>query len=172
MEATHPEDFNKHGLGRIKMFSLGNDFFAAAKGTAILSTNIRIRNLYGIYQELLFQLYIFYHTVPHKSTYILTVLTNIESFKKRKYGYHYYVGNNVTNFRYPDEELLALGIPFSDHEFEIIKMIASGLNSEQIAEKKFLSIHTVNTHRKNILIKAGKQTMGELIIDLLKQGLL
>ena len=172
MEATLPEDLNKHSLGRIKMFSLGNDFFAAKKGTAILSTSIRIRNLYGVYQDLLFQLYIFYHTVPYKSTFILTVLTNIESFKKRKYGYHYYVGNNLANFRYPDEELLAQGVPYSDHEFEIIKMIASGLNSEQIAEKKFLSIHTVNTHRKNILTKAGKQTMSELIIDLLKMGLL
>jgi DNA-binding CsgD family transcriptional regulator len=65
-----------------------------------------------------------------------------------------------------------MGVPFSYREFEIIKLIASGLSSEKIAEMKFLSIHTVNTHRKNILFKAGKETMGELIIDLIEQGLL
>lgn len=65
-----------------------------------------------------------------------------------------------------------MGVPFSDNEFEIIKLIASGMNSEQIAEKKFLSIHTINTHRKNILSKAGEQTMGGLIFKLMKQGLL
>ncbi|MEI7727330.1 MAG: helix-turn-helix transcriptional regulator [Bacteroidota bacterium] len=172
MEATHPEDYNKHSLGRAKMYSMGNDFFVAEKGKGLLSINIRIRNLYGEYPDLLFQLYFFYHTIPYKSTFLFTIITNIESFKKRKHGYHYYVGHDLTNFRYPDEELLALGVPFSDHEFEIIKLIASGLNSEQIAEKKFLSIHTVNTHRKNILSKAGEQTMGGLIFKLMKQGLL
>ncbi len=172
MEATHPEDYNKHSLGRTKMYSLGDDFFAAEKGKGLLSINIRIRNLYGEYPDLLFQLYFFYQTVPYNSTFLLTVFTNIESFKKRKHGYHYYVGHDLSNFRYPDEKLLALGVPFSDHEFEIIKLIASSLNSEQIAEKKFLSIHTVNTHRKNILTKAGEPTMAGLIFKLIKQGLL
>ncbi len=172
MEATHPEDFIKHSLGRLKMYSIGNDFFAADKGKGILSSNMRMRNLYGEYPELLCQLYIFYHTVPYKSTFLLSLTTNIESFKKRKNGYHHYIGNDFSNFRYPDEELLALGVPFSDHEFELIKLIASGLNSEQIAKKKFISIHTVNTHRKNILSKAGEETMTGLIFKLMKQGLL
>ena len=172
MEATHPEDFNKHSLGRAKMYSLANDFFAAGKGKGLLSINIRIRNLVGEYSELLFQLYFFYSTVPYRSTFLLTILTNIDSFKKRKHGYHYYIGNDLSLHRYPDDALLSLGVPFSDHEFELIKLIASGLNSEQIAEKKFVSIHTVNTHRKNILSKAGGQSMGALIFNLMKQGLL
>jgi DNA-binding CsgD family transcriptional regulator len=172
LEATHPEDLQKHFLGRKKMFGFGNDLFIAEQGNALLSTNIRIRNPQGEFPDLLFQLYFFYHTIPYKSTFLFTVLTNIDSFKKRKYGYHYYVGNNLANFRYPDEELLALGNPYSDREYEIIRMIASGLKSEQIAEKKFLSLHTVNTHRKNILSKAGKQNMGEVIVELMHNGLL
>ncbi len=35
MEATHPEDYNKHSLGRVKMYSLANDFFAAEKGESM-----------------------------------------------------------------------------------------------------------------------------------------
>ena len=64
------------------------------------------------------------------------------------------------------------GNDFSDREFEIIKMIKSGFDSEQIAEKLFLSKHTVNTHRKNILNKTGKAHISELIYDLTERGLL
>ena len=78
----------------------------------------------------------------------------------------------MSNFRYPDEELLLKGNIFSDREFEIIRLIHSGLNSEQIAEKLFLSKYTINTHRRNILVKTGKTQISSLIYDLETQGLL
>jgi DNA-binding CsgD family transcriptional regulator len=170
--ATYPDDASRMGSGTSKMFNLANNIYIAEKGTALLSTNIRIRNPLGKYPDLLFQLYLFYNTIPYKSVFLLQVHTNIGLYNKRKQGYHYYVGNDMTYFRYPDEELLKMGVPFSDREFEIIKLIASGLGSEQIAEKLFLSIHTVNTHRKNIIAKSGKENMQELIHDLLNQGVL
>ncbi len=61
---------------------------------------------------------------------------------------------------------------FTDREFEIIRLIHGGLDSEQIAEKLFLSKHTVNTHRKNILGKTGKAHISDLIYDLHERGLL
>jgi DNA-binding NarL/FixJ family response regulator len=64
------------------------------------------------------------------------------------------------------------GNTFSDREFEIIRLVQQGLDSEQIAEKLFLSKHTVNTHRKNILNKAGKAHISELIYELTERGLL
>jgi Zn-dependent M16 (insulinase) family peptidase len=36
----------------------------------------------------------------------------------------------------------------------------------------FFSLHTVNTHRRNILKKTGKETISELIYDLMERGLL
>jgi len=51
-------------------------------------------------------------------------------------------------------------------------MIQEGLHSEQIAEKLFLSLHTVKTHRKNILEKSGKAHISDLIYLLREQGLL
>ena len=47
-----------------------------------------------------------------------------------------------------------------------------GLNSEQIAEKLFLSKHTINTHRNNILTKTGKSHISDLIYELKERGLL
>ena len=61
---------------------------------------------------------------------------------------------------------------FSNREFEIIKLIQEGLNNEQIAEKLFLSKHTIYTHRNNILNKSGKVHISDVIYDLEEQGLL
>jgi hypothetical protein len=171
-EATHTDDMERQTLGRAKLFKLAHDLYMAEKGFTIFSTNFKIRNPGGNYSNLLFQMYLFYSTIPYKSVFLLKIHTNIDGAKKMKRGFHYYLGNDLSNFRYPDEELLSLGIPFSDREFEIIRLVESGLNSEQIADKLFLSVHTVNTHRKNILAKAEKPSMSELIYDLMISGVL
>lgn len=41
----------------------------------------------------------------------------------------------------------------TNRELEIAKLVCMELSSEQIAAQLFLSLHTVNTHRKNILKK-------------------
>jgi DNA-binding NarL/FixJ family response regulator len=43
----------------------------------------------------------------------------------------------------------------SPRETEIVHLIADGLANKEIAEKLFLSIHTIKTHRKNIIKKLG-----------------
>ena len=163
-EATHPDDVAKHTLGRSKMMNLANDLYQAKQGNAFLSTNIRIRNSKGEYPDLLFQLY-FSYSEMYKTVFLFQVHTNIENFKKRKHGYHYYAGEDTSKFRFPDDDLLMIGNPLSDREFEVVRLIADGLTSEQIADKIFLSVHTVNTHRRNILEKTGKQTISEVIFE-------
>ena len=48
-------------------------------------------------------------------------------------------------------------------EIEIIKCLASGLNSNEIADKLFISENTVETHRRNILRKTDTHSTIELI---------
>ncbi|WP_346238775.1 response regulator transcription factor [Niabella insulamsoli] len=48
-------------------------------------------------------------------------------------------------------------------EKEILKMIAGGKTSQQIADTLFLSLFTVETHRRNLLHKAGVKNVAELI---------
>ncbi|MCO5934599.1 response regulator transcription factor [Mucilaginibacter sp. RB4R14] len=43
----------------------------------------------------------------------------------------------------------------SVRETEIINLIAEGLANKDIAERLFLSVHTIKTHRKNIIKKLG-----------------
>ncbi len=51
----------------------------------------------------------------------------------------------------------------SKREIEIVKLIAEGLTSIQIADKLFIAEHTVKTHRKNILRKTGAANTSQLV---------
>lgn len=59
---------------------------------------------------------------------------------------------------------------FSDREKEIIALIYAGLSSEQIAEKLFISIHTVNSHRKRILKKTSCTGWNEFLAKAVENG--
>jgi DNA-binding CsgD family transcriptional regulator len=50
----------------------------------------------------------------------------------------------------------------SEREVEIVKLIVNGLTSAEIAEKLFISEHTVKTHRKNIFKKVGINSISQL----------
>lgn len=55
-------------------------------------------------------------------------------------------------------------------EIEIVRLIAEGLSTKEIASKKNISFHTVNTHRKNIFRKVGVSSASELIMHAIKAG--
>jgi len=171
-EATHPDDLDRNELGISKLFKIAHELFVAKKGEMLISSNFRFRDITGKYSNQLIQCYLYYTAIPYETVYMMHVSTDIEWCKKMKHGCHYYVGNDLKNFRYPDTELLAKDSNFSIREFEIIKLVASGLSSEQIGKKLFLSTYTINTHRANILKKTGKSHLSELIYDLHEQGLI
>ena len=52
---------------------------------------------------------------------------------------------------------------FTRREREILKLIVEGKDSKTIAEELYISLHTVNTHRKHILNKAGAKTPLDLV---------
>ena len=60
----------------------------------------------------------------------------------------------------------------SKRECEIIVLIAEGNTNAQIAEKLFLSSHTVNTHRKNIMGKLGVKNTAGIVMYAVKTNLI
>ena len=60
----------------------------------------------------------------------------------------------------------------SDREIEIIKLIAEGFINKEIADRLFLSTHTVNTHRKNIMQKLGINNTAGIVLFAVKQGII
>lgn len=171
-EKTHPDDMKRHALGRSKVFQLVSEMFYDKSEDLILSSHFKTKTGTGEYRDLLYQMYMMYAEVPHPTVYAIQVNTDITEMIAGQKGYHYYYGNDKSFFRYPDKELLATGNIFSQREFDIIKEIAQGLESHEIAEKLFISVHTVNTHRRNILNKTGKRNTHELVHELQERGVI
>lgn len=59
---------------------------------------------------------------------------------------------------------------FTRREREILKLIVENKSSKGIADVLFISLHTVNAHRKNILRKANAKTSVELVCRALQEG--
>ena len=171
MELTHPDEIQRLNIGRPKILKLAQDLFTAKSGSMLLSTDFRMRNPRGDYSNILIQCYLVYTTIPRSTVFFLKVHTNIDWWQK-KHGFHYYLGEDLSYFIYPDKDLLDMGLLLSQREFEILKLVEEGLSSERIAEKLFLSINTVNTHRCNILKKTRKDSISDLIFSFKERGLM
>jgi len=64
------------------------------------------------------------------------------------------------------------GLNITTREMEIIKLIAEGYSNKQVADKLFLSTHTVTTHRKNIMNKLGVNNTAGLVLFAVREHLL
>lgn len=59
---------------------------------------------------------------------------------------------------------------FSKREIEIVRLIAAGCQTKEIAEKLNIAPDTVKAHRKNILMKSGCKNMAELTAKSISEG--
>lgn len=74
-----------------------------------------------------------------------------------------YAKDRMINFISNEQEHHKIHIkdPLTKREVEILKLICDGLSSKDISEKLFISINTVETHRKRILLKLNvKNSVG------------
>lgn len=60
----------------------------------------------------------------------------------------------------------------SAREKEIIKKVAEGKSLNEIADQLFVSPHTINTHKKNILRKSHCKNTTELISKCIREGII
>tara|TARA_B110000046_G_C12997662_1_gene400761 strand:- start:1085 stop:1756 length:672 start_codon:yes stop_codon:yes gene_type:complete len=69
-----------------------------------------------------------------------------------------------------DSEFNCEPIVLSGREIEVITLIAEGYTNVEISEKLFLSKHTVNTHRKNIMAKLGVKNTAGIVMYAVKEN--
>lgn len=62
-------------------------------------------------------------------------------------------------------------VNLSNREIEIVKLIAEGLTNKEIADKLFLSNHTIITHRKNIMSKIGVNNTAGIVVYAVKESI-
>lgn len=63
-------------------------------------------------------------------------------------------------------------VPLTNREKEILKLIAEEHTNQQIAEKLYISLRTVETHRLNLTQKLGVKTPAGLVKEAIKRGLI
>ena len=80
---------------------------------------------------------------------------------------YYSLSTDPNNILQPEKDL-----SLSVREREIVRGLAEGHGSKQIADILHISTHTVDTHRRNLLKKTGTKNTLELAVVCLKKGLL
>lgn len=63
-------------------------------------------------------------------------------------------------------------IPLTARELEVIKLIVKDYSSQEIADKLFISIRTVETHRKNIMVKLNAKSVISLVYYAIQNNLI
>lgn len=63
------------------------------------------------------------------------------------------------------------GVALTPREAEILKLIAEEYSNPEIAEKLFISIRTVDTHRRNLLEKLAAKNTAGLVKYAIKHGI-
>lgn len=72
-----------------------------------------------------------------------------------------------------DKKVENLDIPkISNREKEVLSCVIKGMTSRQIAEKLFISYHTVENHKRNLREKTKTKTSGELVSYVLSNNLI
>lgn len=83
-----------------------------------------------------------------------------------------YYSDEVTKELISGFKNTSLRIVLTPREIEILKLVCEELSSAEIAEKLFISPHTAETHRKNILSKTGCKNSIGLVRYALENGII
>ncbi|AQX12946.1 LuxR family transcriptional regulator [Elizabethkingia meningoseptica] len=177
-ELYHPDDriFLISALHFISVMALNLD--ESQRGDYKFNLYVRMLNKNGEYRWMLMQSVKPYINENKQIESTLCIFYDLSSFRisntpllsltNHKLGtiqYFSYQENKI-------QEVKAKSIRLSNREKEVFNLIAQGYNSPQIAEKLFLSCHTVENHKRNLRKKTNTKNTAELITYVMTYNLL
>ncbi len=98
-------------------------------------------------------------------------LAEIRSAIEAAFGRHRFICQHTTELLLSSDVDQREKVNLTKTETEVLKDIALGLTTKEIAVKRFSSFHTINTHRKNIFRKLGVNNVHEATKYALRAGL-
>jgi DNA-binding CsgD family transcriptional regulator len=165
MTLIHPEDLAIHEQISYLFFQTLEECDYREKHQLKTIFTFRLRKANGDYVEIL-QLTRILELAPDGSIQTLLVLlqelSHINHIPKR---YVHFLGINqrqrLYEYQEQSQKMIELALP-TKREKEIIGLLITGWESQQIADKLFVSKHTIDTHRRRILQKFRLKNTQEL----------
>jgi DNA-binding CsgD family transcriptional regulator len=135
--------------------------------------DFRLKHTNGNYVRILQQIYTIQTSIEGGALRVLNIHTDITHLKP--------TGRPILSFigledepSYIDVELQTIFKPTKEiltkREKEILRNLIDGHNSKTLSDKLFLSVETVNTHRRNILKKTNTKNTTEIITKAIREG--
>lgn len=72
--------------------------------------------------------------------------------------------NNIRKVKPKSGGNVAMEMPLTDREKEVLKLILKEYTNQEIADKLFISVRTVDAHKRNLLDKTGSKNVAGLVI--------
>ena len=169
----HPDDLPFVMETENEAYMFYKNLPASEKKDYKLVYDFRVKNASGIYMRFIHQFIVLEQDRSGKSWLALIVtdliaerafnakpqrrMINIKSGKL-------YLFNSDDNFN--------SGTLLTKRETEILGLIAQGLDSQDISERLFISVNTVNNHRQNILIKTRSENTTQALLYAKRIGII
>ena len=76
--------------------------------------------------------------------------------------------NSMNYFKKKTGEIVEL----TSRELQLLRLIAAGYTNDEIAEKLYLSVESIKTNRRDLIIKVGAKNTMSMVIEALRKGLI
>jgi DNA-binding CsgD family transcriptional regulator len=159
----HPDERDLVCQKNLKALQWGYKNNAIKPNTTCFSLNYQLRRKDGEYIKVLRQSSI--HSVDNfgQVVHFISVISTLSLINHNK---------DLTEFVQKEINKGKNGFNLSDREIEIVRLLSQGKTSREIADELYLSIYTIENHRKNMLRKNNLKNSSELINKCKESGLI
>jgi DNA-binding CsgD family transcriptional regulator len=168
----HTDDLPFLYDSEIKMFEFLKPVRSDEKKNYKLIYDYRVRKKGGSYIRFLHQL-LLYELDRNYNSWLLLILSDVisaypEDAKPRRF----LMNTKTKEICLFDEETGIKRFLITEREKEILELISQGFDSQEIADKLFVSLNTVNNHRQHVLQKTSTKNITQAITYLKLTGIM
>lgn len=163
-ELIHPEDMPYF----LNFEAAITNFFNGMSGKRLFNYKVqydfRLKKADGTYIRILNQFVIIEHKEDNVRTFVVN--TDITHLKKDLKPILSFIGmeDEPSYYNVDVQNIFKPTKPFfTNREKDILRALAKGMNSEEISRAFYISKHTVDSHRKNMLQKTNAKSTSEIL---------
>lgn len=170
----HPDDFKLYSTEIFQEYIARSQSIPKAElPYCRFSLSLRMKRKDGVYIKVLQQFVVLESSeegYPLLAMGIMTDITQQVTSDKFVFSITKYI-NGVCETLFTSENQSHKIENISEREYEVLQAIVQGKTSKEIANLLFLSVHTVNAHRRNLLKKTNVKNSVELVEFALQNGI-